>query len=125
MLTYNDILVPDRINTNKIISAFENSIDYSKIDEYTQTMQELMLSHEFPAISGYPHKLTNEDIGITFLNGEQVESKNIGNLVWFVTDGHHRAISAINANIPYLFTELDFSTITTEKDMENFRNQNK
>lgn len=120
MKTYNDIIIPLSIKTDRILSAFSNMIDNNKIEEYTIVMCREMLSHDFPPIKGYPSIINEDDIGKCFLNNEEVEEHHIGCLVWYVTDGHHRTLSAINANLPYLETELDYSCITNENDLKQF-----
>lgn len=120
-MVYNGINVPPLIRTDRIISAFQNEIDESKIEEYTNVMRREMLSHDFPPINGYPSIIDEDDIGMLFLNGEEVDKSHIGTLVWYVTNGHHRAISAINAELPHLATELDCSCITDEKELQQFK----
>jgi len=119
-MTYNGLNVSKRINTNRIISAFENDINWNKIDKYTAEMQEKMLSHDFPAILGFPSVICEDDLGKCFLTNEEITEEHIGIFVWNVTDGHHRSISAINANIPYLEVELDYSCITVEEELKQF-----
>ncbi len=88
MITYNNINVPHSIKTNRIISAFQNEMDFDKVEKYTAIMKELMLSHDFPPIMGYPRIIDEDDIGENYLNGEPVEFYHVGQLVWMVTDGH-------------------------------------
>lgn len=120
MKTYNGIIVPETIKTEYIISAFANEIDQEKLEKYTQIMQQEMLQHNFLPIFGYPSILDESDIGNKFLTGKEVTEEHIGKLVWFVTDGHHRSLAAIDANIPWLRVELDYNTITSEEDMKNY-----
>ena len=122
MKTYNGINVPNQIKPSMIISAFENEMDFEKVEEYTQIMKVEMLSHSFPPIMGFPTIIDEDDVGQYFLNGEEIEERHIGKLAWKVTDGHHRATSSINANLPYIEVELDYGTITSKIDLENFRN---
>ncbi len=125
MITYNEIKVPETIRTNRIISAFENYMDADKIETYTEVMRSEMLGHNFPPITGHPHIISEDDLGEYFLDGNEITEEHMGNLVWYVTDGHHRSVAAINAEIPYLEVEMDFSTFTTERDMINYRNHYK
>jgi len=120
-MVYNGINVPPLIRTDRIISAFQNEIDESKIEEFTNIMRREMLSHDFPPINGYPSFVDEDDIGVLFMNGEVVDESHVGMLVWYVTDGHHRTISAINAELPHLATELDYSCITNEKDLQQYK----
>ena len=121
MKTYNGIIVPKRIPTNRIMSAFQNEMYPDKLEEYTNIYRELMLSHSFPPIMGYPTIIDEDDIGREFLSGEEITEEHIGMMAWKVTDGHHRAVSATKVNIPYLEVELDYSTITSAVDMQNFK----
>jgi len=109
---YNDISVPEKINPTLVMSAFANPIDDEKVENYTQIMQQEMLGHDFPPIMGFPRVISEEDVGEYFLTGEEIEDTHIGQKVWVVTDGHHRTLAAINAGLPYINTELDFSTVT-------------
>jgi len=121
MKTYNDITVPPIIRTDRIISAFENCVDYDKVEKYANTMKAEMLSHDFPPILGYPGIIDEDDVDEKmFLNGEVVENEHVGNLVWYVTDGHHRSLAAIEAHLPHLEVEIDFSTITSEADLKQY-----
>lgn len=119
--TYNGLNVPTTIKTNRIISAFQNEMDYDKLGEYAEIMAVQMLSHEFPPIQGYPVIIDDNEIGDCFLTGEEITEDHAGQLAWMVTDGHHRTLAAIQANLPYLGTELDYSTITNETDFKNYR----
>lgn len=109
---YNGLNVPSKISPELIISAFANPIDDSKVEYYTHIMSEKMLSHDFPPISGYPTIIDENDVGDYFLTGEEITDNHIGQQVWVVTDGHHRTLAAIAANLPFIETELDYSTVT-------------
>ena len=122
MATYNNLQVPTQIHPHRIISAFANEIETSKVEAYAFDMSIKMLSHEFPPIKGYPVLIDDNDIGEQFLTGEEITTKDIGKLCWKVTDGHHRSLAAIESNLPYLETMLDYSTITNETDFKNFNN---
>jgi len=119
MKTYNDIIIPDLIRCDRIVSAFCNPCDQNKIDSYTIEMQINGLCHEFPPIKGFTslydeNDEEDEDFQLIDLNAER---PRIGDLIWKVTDGNHRTISAINAELPHLEIELDYSCITNEKDL--------
>lgn len=120
-MTYNGIKLPQTIRTSRIISAFANEIEPEKVSKYADIMKTEMLSHSFPPIMGYPSIISEDDDGKEFLNGMEIDESHIGTLVWFVTDGHHRSLAAIEAGIPYLEVELDYSTITCEKDLLQFK----
>ena len=109
---YNDLIVPKRIDPNKVISAFANPIDYNKVEKYASVFKEEMLSHNFPKITGYPYEIEKEDVGSYFLSGKEITKKEVGEKVWKVWEGHHRVLAAIEAELPYLETELEYSAIT-------------
>jgi hypothetical protein len=118
MKTYNDITIPPIIRTDRIVSAFYNPIDFNKVEEYTIIMLNEGLCHGFPSIKGYPSiidadDMENTDFSIMDINADY----DIGDLIWYITDGHHRTLAAINANLPHLEVELDYSCIVTEKDL--------
>ncbi len=119
-MKYNNLNVPEQIKTGLIISAFENSIDYNKLEEYTDILREEMLSNNFPPIKGFPRIISEDDIDREFLTGELVEEHHIGKLAWMVTDGHHRSLANIAANVPYVRTELDYSCITNEEELNQY-----
>lgn len=121
-MKYNDIIVPDTIKPELIVSAFENKMDWDKVTDFTWEMKEKMLSHDFPPILGFPSIVDENDIGKSFLSGNEITEEHLGMLVWNVTDGHHRANAAIFSNIPYICVELDYSTITSEKDLKQWTN---
>lgn len=114
---YNGIKIPDKVNPNTIISAFSNQMDWNKVEKYTEIMKEEMLQNDFPPILGYPGYIDEAHVGTEFLNGTEITKKDIGKQVWYVTDGHHRAISAINAKLPYIKTKLDYSAIVSENNL--------
>lgn len=116
---YNGIRVPETVNPRMVISAFANPIDDSKVEEYTNTMKEMMLSHDFPPITGFPTLIDENDIGDYFLSGEEITDEHVGKKAWKVWDGHHRTIAAINANLPYIQVELEKAAVT---DMDEFLN---
>jgi len=122
MKTYNDIVIPPLIRVDRILSAFVNHIDYNKVMNYALVMNINGLNHDFPPIKGYPGIIDENDIGQYFLNEKEVDETHLGCLVWFVTDGHHRTLAAIEANLPHLETEIDYNCITTEKDLKQFEN---
>ncbi len=116
---YNGIRVPETVNPRIVISAFANTIDDSKVEEYTNTMKEMMLSHDFPPITGFPTLIDENDVGDYFLSGEEITEEHVGKKAWKVWDGHHRTIAAINANLPYIQVELEKAAVT---DMDEFLN---
>lgn len=120
MQTYNGLNVPTKINPSLIISAFANEMDEEKINQYTEVMKTEMLGHNFPAITGYPVIIDEDDVEGWFLNGDNIAETFLGCIAWKVTDGHHRSYAAINAKLPYIETTLDYSTITNETDFKNF-----
>lgn len=119
-MKYNGMNVPATIKTGLIISAFENAIEPDKLQLYTDIMSVEMLGHSFPPIQGYPHEIDDSDIGGYFLNGNPIEWADLGKIAWKVTDGHHRSLAAIEANLPYIETALDYSCITEESELKQF-----
>lgn len=124
MFTYNGINVPTTIKPSLIISAFANEIENDKVERYAHIMRAEMLSHDFPPITGYPILIDEDDLEGWFLNGDNIPETMLGKMAWKVTDGHHRSLAAIDAGLPFLEVMLDYSTITNETELENFkRNQ--
>ena len=119
-LTYNGLVVPATIKPTMIISAACNEMDSDKIETYTAAFQAEMLSHSFPAIMGFPSVIIEDDLGGWFVDGREITEDCLGKVAWYVTDGHHRSIAAINAGLPYLETTLDRSTITDERELKYF-----
>jgi hypothetical protein len=122
MQTYNGMKVPAHIDPKLIISAFENGIDHDKVTEFAAYMKMDMLGHSFPEIEGFPSIITEGDFGKEFLTGEVVTEEHLDKMVWMVTNGHHRSLAAIEAELPYFPTTLDYNTITTEIDLKNYPN---
>jgi hypothetical protein len=120
MQTYNGLNVPTTISPKFIISAFENEICFDKVEKYTNIMREEMLSNNFPPIKGFPCIIDEDDLEGWFIDGSNIAETYLGKLCWMVTDGHHRSIAAASAKLPYINVELDYSTITDEKDFKNF-----
>lgn len=116
---YNGILVPETINPKFVISAFSNPIDENKVKEYTMIMQQEMLSHSFPPITGFPTIIDDSDVGDYFMSGEEITKEHIGKQVWKVWDGHHRVLSAIDVNLPYIKVKLEHSAITNQDELKD------
>lgn len=115
--TYNGIKVPETVNPKMVISAFSNPIDENKVDKYTNEMKQEMLQNDFPAITGFPIIINQEDIGENFLSGEEITEDYIGKQAWKVWDGHHRVLAALNAKLPYLKVRLERSSITNPEEL--------
>lgn len=118
METYNGIIIPNIVRTDRISSAFANSIDNNKIDKYSYIMHVEGTNHNFPPILGFPDIITeddleNEDFGMLDFNSNY----GVGDLYWKVTDGHHRSLAAIQAGLPHLEVNLDYSCITKEEEL--------
>ncbi len=98
-----------RISPGRVISAFANEINDSKIEEYADIMTREGLLHTFPPIKGFPIIINEDDVERfgAFLSGVELKSSDIGEYAWVTTDGHHRVLAAIEANLPYLETKLD------------------
>lgn len=123
MKTYNNITIPLLIRTDRIVSAFVNPCVDEKVDAYTVIMKSKMYSHDFPPIMGYPSIIdeddcNNPDFAMMDFNSDY----DIGDLIWYVTDGHHRTLAAIKANLPHLEVKLDYDCITIEEDLRQYNN---
>lgn len=125
MLTYNEIQIPECVRVGRIISAFENEIDHQKVERYVDRMsrEEGYFPHCIPAILGYPDVVSSEMVekGAFYLSGEPVSASHIGELVWFVTDGHHRTLAALQHGLPILNVSMDESTFTKESELLAYR----
>ncbi len=116
VLTYDGLNVPNMIHSSKIISAFENCMSEDRLDFYRE--QDLYQAED---ILGYPHIISEDEIGEIFISGEEVNETHIGDLVWYVTDGHHRSTVAVEQGIN-LSVKLDYSTITDELELQKYNN---
>jgi len=105
------------ISPHYVISAFKNVILPEKIKKYSDEMSVDMLEHNFPPIKGYPIFIDTNDIKRyeEFIDDNLITKKDLGRYAWVVTDGHHRTLAALQAGIPKLKTELDYSYVD-EKD---------
>ena len=104
------------ISPNMVVSAYANPLEYNKVKEYEDIFNADYLQHEFPPIEGFPFIIDEYDIGNVFMCGEYISNKYIGKYAWKVTDGHHRTMAAINTNIPYLETKLQYAYLGDETD---------
>lgn len=122
---YNGQIIPETIRTCRIISAFSNPIDQDKVERYADLIRhsEDILPWCIPAISGYPGIISQDDVdnGMIFLDGNEVTEFEIGQCVWYVTDGHHRSLAAIETGLPTLCTTMDESTFTIEEELIYWR----
>jgi len=109
--TYNGITVPTLIHSSKIISAFDNVIDEESLDYYRMKGLD-----DVEPILGYPDIICEDDIGKEFISGQEVTEEHIGDIVWYVTDGHHRSIVANEQGVN-LLVELDSSCIVLEGEL--------
>lgn len=107
-----------RISPDMIISAFANPIDQEKAERYARDMEDEMMENEFPPIKGFPIKITDGDLERfgEFLSGEPITEDDLGKYAWVTTDGHHRTIAALQANLPFLRTKLDTVYMADETD---------
>jgi hypothetical protein len=106
--------------TCRLISAFSNPLDYDKLAEYTAILSELGCYHEFPEILGYPSVIGDreiEDEELYFINGDPITEDLRGEACWYVTDGHHRANAACEANIQVWDCKLDYNCLTCQKEL--------
>ena len=111
MNTYNGIQIPQSIHSHKIISAFDNEMDENSLDYYRTFECMAMVTLDKP-ILGFPSVIDQDDIddGLMFMNDEFVTQENLGDIVWKVTDGHHRSTIAAEQGTN-VFVELDKSCI--------------
>jgi hypothetical protein len=119
-LTYNGLFVPPQIKTGRILSAFENAMDWDKVERFTDVLRVELLQNDVPPIKGFPDVLSEDDIGKAFLSGEEVTADHVGERVWYVTDGHHRSLAHIEADVRYIRTELDYTCITSQEDFKTY-----
>lgn len=78
------------IHGNKILSATQyNTMNEDSLDYHRQ-----FDPSEFATILGYESIIDEVDLGKLFVNGTMVELENIGEKVFFVVRGHHRATVA-------------------------------
>lgn len=100
-----------RISPSMVISGFNNSVDWNKVDEYYDIFVELGMNNEFPPIKGYPIIITQDDIDRyeVFIDNREITKNDIGKYAWIITDGWHRTLAALRANVPYLETKIDFA----------------
>lgn len=121
MIIYNNITVPLLIKVDRIFSAFQNEISEDKVNEYAEIMKNNMLNHDFPPIKGFP-SLYDEDVDLhRWMDWDNHLKPNNGDLIWNVTDGHHRSLAAIIAELPHLEVELDYSCIASDEDLKNYK----
>lgn len=106
------------ISPKYVISAFANDISPDKIEKYSDEMRLKMMLHDFPAIKGYPIIIDEDDIDRFgyFLSGEKITNDDLGKYAWVLTDGHHRVLSALNADLKQLETVIDYSYVD-DKDL--------
>lgn len=110
--------------TNRIISAFQNAMDPEKVNEYTEVMLAEQLNHEFPAIWGFESVIEADDVNqLWFMDGHPVLQHHVGLTIWKVTDGHHRTMAAIKAELGWIEVEPDYSCFTTQEELINHYNK--
>lgn len=122
-----------------ILSAFENQMDWSKVERYTEELIQSDIdgihpSDVFPPIKGYETTIDKTDLGSNFIWGDldrmiEVTKEHLGKKVWKVTDGHHRAFAFARAYeqtkllcFKWIETERDYATLTSQEEIENFNN---
>ena len=108
--------------TNRIISAFENEMDWNKVNHYAEIMVYQGFNHEFPPIKGFECVIDQDDVNsnTVFMNGAPVLKENIGEKVWKVTDGHHRTFACIKAELGWIEVTKDFNTCVNEEELKEF-----
>lgn len=113
--------------TKRLMSAFANQMFPDKLEDYTRVCRLLEYSNEFPPIWGYESEITKDMIGQEFLHGNEeldnfrtVQREHVGLTVWFVTDGHHRAMSFLNAGLDFIDVIPDRACLTTEDELKEW-----
>jgi hypothetical protein len=120
MVTYNDIPFPETIRTDRIISAFTNPVNPERIRSYIKQLEE----SDPPPIKGYPTIIDECDVGHEeFMTGELISEEHVGQLAFYVTDGHHRTCAAIEAGKPWLWTEPEEAAFTRVDELEQYRRE--
>ena len=66
--------------TCRIVSAFFNPLDHTKLQEYESIFSELGCYHEFPPILGYPGVIGDREIdgGLSFLDDTEITEAHRG-----------------------------------------------
>ena len=127
------------ISAEYIISAFANSMDWKKVEEYADRLIEEDIFNECPPILGFPRVLDEDDIGTPFIRDlesddeeKRVDRSMIGKVIWVVTDGHHRTFAFRRAYCRtklhvflHINAELDESNVTCQEVQSIIRNQQK
>lgn len=123
-MKYNGIQVPESIRTNRIASAFENAVDWDKVQQYATEMRLQDYNSgqiNFPPIMGFPSVIDEDDMNNPEFGLLDIDAPyEKGDLIWKVTDGHHRTLAAIEAGIYMLDVTLDYSCITSENELKQF-----
>ena len=114
-IVMNGIEFPDRVSVDRVISSFSNPIDLEKLDVYTKMLK---YNGHPPAIAGYPAFIDEGDVGDYFMTGESITEDHIGEMAFYVTDGHHRVLAAIEAGKECLLAEPDRSAFTNQAELE-------
>jgi len=127
MLKYNWIEVPESISPLKLIAWFDNPLEMDKLEKYIDNMNETYdLEYTFPPILGYPIIIDKWDVWkemITDINWETqgfVDTNNIWQLFFVVTDWFHRSTAAITTWKKYIDIELDRESITNQEELKVF-----
>ena len=123
----------EQVNTDYLISAFENGMDWDKVDEYAERLIIEDIYHECPAIQGFYRILDENDIGTPFIRHPDLEGdvlvseEHMGFKIWVVTNGHHRSFAFRKA---YAKTGIlvfkgidvtpDYSCFVTQQELENY-----
>jgi len=116
-LTYNGTPIPDRVRTDRIISAFENDMDETRLEYWRE--QDISA---FPPITGYPSVIDEKDSTYGFfMSGANITDDIIGQPCWRVTDGHHRTIVLLERKVRYTEVKMDPSCFTDERELKAYR----
>lgn len=118
--------------TRYIVSAFDNQMDWAKVEEFTQALIQDEIFNEFPPIAGFETIIDESDLGKNFIRGfeaddGEIKEEHIGIKAWVVTDGHHRAF-AFNKALEktgllcfnHIETVEDYSCVTKQENLTKF-----
>ena len=105
---------PDSIDPRYCVSASQcNERNDDKIDRYITRREE----SDPPAILGWWDRIDLADVGTFFMNGVEIEKHHVGDIVFFVTDGHHRTWSSLECGC-YLQVKPAREAMTTQAQLD-------
>jgi hypothetical protein len=117
-LTYNGEPIPTSVRADRVISAFENGMDDTRLDYWRE--QDLC---DFTPISGYPSIIDDSDIGNYFMTGEEITEAHVDQSCRYVTDGHHRTTVLLERHVRRINVVIDPSCFTVEAELIEYRKE--